>query len=145
MNSPEAQQPENDEEGVNSEAEDACDETIALPNETATELSTDSRSDPQEWVGRRLGKYEITGVLGIGGMGVVLKGYDASIERDVAIKVLPNEFSTDEVALGRFLAEAKSAGQLSHTNTVTIYEIAQEGPTHYLAMEVEDRRCRLAE
>ena len=79
---------------------------------------------------------EITGVLGVGGMGVVLKAHDTSIERDVAIKVLPTELSTDEVALGRFLAEAKSAGKLSHANTVTIYEIAQEGPTHYLAMEV---------
>lgn len=69
-------------------------------------------------------------------MGVVLKGRDPTIERDVAIKVLPQELSADERSLQRFLAEAKSAGKLSHANIVTIYEVAQEGPIHYLVMEV---------
>ncbi len=87
-------------------------------------------------MGRRIGKYEITKLLGVGGMGVVLKGHDASIERDVAIKVLPAELSANPQALDRFLAEAKSAGKLHHPNTVTIYEIAQDGDDHFLVMEV---------
>ena len=53
-------------------------------------------------------------------MSVVYLGHDLRHERDVAIKVLPTEFSSDEHALGRFLAEAKSAGQLNHAHTVTV-------------------------
>ena len=91
---------------------------------------------PEQWVGRRLGKYEITALLGVGGMGVVLKAHDPSIERDVAIKVLAAELSSDKSALHRFLAEAKSAGKLSHPNAVTIYEVANDEEVHYLVMEV---------
>ena len=86
-------------------------------------------------VGEPLGKYKITAVLGQGGMGVVLKGHDPTIERDVAVKVLADHLAADPTSLGRFLAEAKSAGRINHPNVVAIYEIAQEGPTHYLAME----------
>lgn len=69
-------------------------------------------------------------------MGVVLKAHDTSIERDVAIKVLPADVAADEHALGRFLSEARSAGKLNHANTVTIHEIAQDGDTHYIVMEL---------
>ena len=69
-------------------------------------------------------------------MGVVLKGHDPFIERDVAIKVLPADLSADESSLHRFLAEAKSAGKLKHPNAVTIYEVGQEGAAHYLVMEI---------
>lgn len=115
---------------------DAFGETMAMPGETAASTGAASERKPEDWIGRRLGKYEITGVLGVGGMGVVLAAHDTSIERNVAIKVLPAELSSDEIALGRFFAEAKSAGKLSHPNTVTIYEISQEGDTCYLVMEL---------
>ena len=95
-----------------------------------------TRTNPDYWLGRKLGKYEVKGVLGVGGMGVVLRAHDASIERDVAIKVLPVEFSSDVVALNRFLAEAKSSGKLNHPNVVTIYEVAQHESTHFLVMEM---------
>ena len=98
--------------------------------------NADYRAPHEQWVGRRLGKYEITALLGVGGMGVVLKGHDPSIERDVAIKVLPADLSADEASLNRFLAEAKSAGKLNHPNAVTIYEVGQEGDAHYLVMEI---------
>jgi urea transport system substrate-binding protein len=90
---------------------------------------------PQAWVGKSLGKYQITGVLGQGGMGVVLKARDPMIERDVAIKVLADHLAADASALGRFLAEAKAAGKLSHPNVIAIYEIGQEGLAHYLVLE----------
>ncbi len=111
-------------------------ETMDGGGDTSSDAASPPRSNPEAWVGRRIGKYEITQVLGVGGMGVVLKGHDASIERDVAIKVLPAELSANQQALNRFLAEAKSAGKLNHPNTVTIYEIAQDGNHHFLAMEV---------
>jgi len=88
------------------------------------------------WVGRELGKYVITEVLGLGGMGIVLKGHDPTIDRDVAIKVLPTQFSANTRNLERFLSEAKSAGRLNHPNVVTIHEVAQDGLTHFLVMEL---------
>ncbi|MDG2011928.1 MAG: transporter substrate-binding protein, partial [Pirellulaceae bacterium] len=85
---------------------------------------------------KMLGKYELKGLLGQGGMGMVMRGYDASIEREVAIKTLPSEIASSESALKRFEVEAKSTGKINHPNIVTIYEVGQEQDTHYLVMEV---------
>ncbi|HEX3724752.1 MAG TPA: serine/threonine protein kinase, partial [Pirellulales bacterium] len=63
------------------------------------------------WIGRRLGRYEIRELLGSGGMGVVFRAHDTLIERDVAIKILPEEISRDELSLKRFLSEARAAGK----------------------------------
>jgi serine/threonine protein kinase/ABC-type branched-subunit amino acid transport system substrate-binding protein len=92
-------------------------------------------TDLREWIGKTLGKYHITAVLGHGGMGVVLKAHDPTIDRDVAIKVLASHLAADATALGRFLAEARAAGKLNHPNVIAIYEICQDGPTHYLVLE----------
>ena len=89
-----------------------------------------------KWIGRTLGKYQITDTLGQGGMGVVFRAHDPMIERDVAIKLLPEEFAENDSALNRFLAEAKAAGKLNHPNVVSIYEIGQEGRTYFLVMEL---------
>jgi urea transport system substrate-binding protein len=105
-------------------------------SDTAPVSGGTARERPEQWVGQSLGKYRITDVLGVGGMGVVLKGHDPSIERDVAIKVLPGQLSADENKLQRFLAEAKSAGKLNHPNTVTIYEVGHDQGVHYLVMEI---------
>lgn len=88
------------------------------------------------WIGRKLGKYEITGLLGQGGMGVVYQAHDSMLERDVAIKLLPAELASDKKMLDRFLAEAKAAGRLAHPHVVSIHEIAQEGDFHYIVMEL---------
>jgi urea transport system substrate-binding protein len=86
-------------------------------------------------IGQSLGKYAITGVLGQGGMGTVLKAHDKLIERDVAIKVLAEHLAADATNLTRFLAEAKAAGKLNHPNVVGIYDIGEEGATRFLALE----------
>jgi hypothetical protein len=65
----------------------------------------------QAWVGKSLGKYQVSGALGQGGMGIVLKAHDPTIERDVAIKVLADHLAADASALGRFIAEARAAGK----------------------------------
>lgn len=88
------------------------------------------------WIGRKLGKYQITEILGAGGMGVVLKAYDASIEREVAIKILPAHLSGNEPIRQRFIAEAKAAGKLNHPNSVTLYEVANQDDIYYLVMEL---------
>lgn len=114
----------------------SLDVTMLVQGDTTPASNGGTRTHPEQWIGRRLGKYEITALLGVGGMGVVLKAHDPSIERDVAIKVLPPELSTDETTLNRFLSEAKSAGRLNHPNAVTIYEVSHEDDVHYLVMEV---------
>ena len=136
MNSPESEQSAKAQEDANLDGASGCDKTMAFSGDTEPASESGLQTTAKEWVGRRLGKYQITELLGVGGMGVVLKAHDASIERDVAIKILPSELSADQVALNRFLAEAKSAGKLNHPNTITIHEIAEEGATYYLVMEI---------
>ncbi|MEX0936871.1 MAG: transporter substrate-binding protein [Pirellulales bacterium] len=69
-------------------------------------------------------------------MGVVLKAYDPSIEREVAIKVLSGHLAADATAVARFLAEAKAAGHINHPNVTAIYDVAQEGEISFLVMEL---------
>ena len=90
--------------------------------------------------GTRLGSYEIIGLLGAGGMGVVYKARDTKLPRQVALKVLPPGFATDPDPLVRFRHEAEVLASLSHPNIVTIHEIGQEGNTFYIAMEFVDGR-----
>src|SRR5712664_2046221 len=66
----------------------------------------------------RLGRYLVTGKLGQGGMGVVYQAEDTLLKRQVAIKLLPKEFSAHPEALKRFLREGQAAAKLSHANVV---------------------------
>ena len=91
--------------------------------------------------GSRIGRFEISGVLGEGAMGVVYLAHDPQIERPVAIKTLRPGHSgggpSGELE-ARFLKEAKLAGRLQHPNIVTIYEAGQDGTVPYIAMEFVD-------
>jgi len=73
--------------------------------------------------GSKLGPYEILSPLGAGGMGEVYRARDTRLGRDVAIKVLPSELSSDAGRLRRFEKEARSASSLNHPNIVTVYDI----------------------
>src|SRR6202167_5921255 len=86
--------------------------------------------------GSKLGPYEIVAALGAGGMGEVYRARDTRLERSVAIKILPKAFSADVERLHRFEREARLASALNHPNIVTIYELGQDGSTHYIAMEL---------
>jgi predicted ATPase len=93
--------------------------------------------------GTNLGHYSIIEPLGFGGMGVVYLARDVILNRNVALKILPVELSTNEDLLHRFEREALAASALNHPNIVTIYERGQEGSTHYIAMElVEGKTLR---
>jgi urea transport system substrate-binding protein len=109
--------------------------TLQFHPDTASDGPSPPREPGRVRVGEPLGRYMITAVLGQGGMGTVLRGHDAGIERDVAVKVLANYLADDPTSLARFTAEARSAGRINHPNVVAIYEIGQDGPTHYLALE----------
>ncbi|MFG0263867.1 MAG: transporter substrate-binding protein [Rhodopirellula sp. JB055] len=106
----------------------------ATPGDTAP--LSHGRLPVQNWIGKSLGKYQITALLGQGGMGVVWRAHDPSLERDVAIKILSDQTASNPTAVGRFQSEAKAAGKLSHANVAAIHEIGQEGPTHFLVMEL---------
>jgi predicted ATPase len=86
--------------------------------------------------GSQLGPYQIESLLGAGGMGEVYRARDARLGRTLAIKTLPAAFSADPDRLQRFEREARSASALNHPNIVTIYELGQDGSTHYIAMEL---------
>ncbi len=87
-------------------------------------------------IGIRLGSYEILCKLGAGGMGEVYRARDAKLGRDVAIKVLPSEFSDHADALSRFEREAKILAALSHPNILSIYDFGKEGGTAYVVTEL---------
>ncbi|MEM7557940.1 MAG: protein kinase [Planctomycetota bacterium] len=83
-------------------------------------------SEQPEHLGR-LGNYEITGVVGVGGMGVVLKGVDASLDRVVAIKVMAPRLANNELARQRFAREAKAAAAVHHPNVIPIHSVTSGG------------------
>ncbi|HXM78849.1 MAG TPA: protein kinase, partial [Thermoanaerobaculia bacterium] len=90
--------------------------------------------------GSRIGRFEISGLLGEGAMGVVYLGHDPQIERPVAIKTLrpPGIGTAASDVESRFLKEAKLAGRLQHPNVVTIYEAGEDAGLLYIAMEYVD-------
>src|SRR6202047_834046 len=87
-------------------------------------------------VGTHLGSYEITCVIGAGGMGEVYQAHDTKLGRDVAIKVLPEAFAHDPQRLSRFQREAKMLASLNHPNIATIHGLEQSNGTSYLVMEL---------
>ncbi len=83
----------------------------------------------------RLGHYRVLGRIGRGGMGDVYRGYDESLEREVAIKVLPSELARDEDYVRRFHAEAKAAAKVAHPNVVPVYYSGEDAGHHFFAMQ----------
>ncbi len=79
--------------------------------------------------------FDIRECLGAGGMAVVWKAYQTSLERMVAIKVLRSEFAADPDEVRRFMDEARSAAKLSHPNIVQVYDTGSENGVHYIVME----------
>ncbi|AJS57865.1 Stk1 family PASTA domain-containing Ser/Thr kinase [Paenibacillus sp. IHBB 10380] len=87
-------------------------------------------------IGHELGgRYEIIERIGGGGMALVYKAHDILLGRNVAIKVLRQQFVHDEEFIRRFRREAQSAASLSHPNVVSIYDVGQEDEIHYIVME----------
>ncbi len=90
-------------------------------------------SDDPRWLGR-LGCYEVSGVIGAGGMGVVLKAVDPALDRVVAIKALAPHLANNGTARKRFLREAKAAAAVIHPNVISIHSVAGHGQNPYLVM-----------
>src|SRR5512136_375753 len=86
--------------------------------------------------GTRLGPYEIAGPLGAGGMGEVYRARDARLQRDVAVKVLPNAVACDPDRLARFEREARALAKLSHPAILSIFDFGRAGETTYAVTEL---------
>jgi eukaryotic-like serine/threonine-protein kinase len=90
-----------------------------------------TRSDPAQ-----IGRYQVIERVGKGGMGVLFRGMDPVLDREVAIKLMLVDFSDDEEQMRpRFYVEARAAAKLQHRNIVTVFEFAEEGNTPFIVME----------
>src|SRR5215467_2527247 len=87
-------------------------------------------------IGQQLGSYEITALLGKGGMGEVYRAKDNKLKRDVAIKILPDEFSRDADRVSRFQREAEVLASLNHPNIAAIYDLQEAKGSRYLVLEL---------
>ena len=123
----------------------SLDRTIHLRRTPVTRAGESHHAPPagppwqDPWEGKKLGKYTVRERIGGGGMGIVYRAHDDSLDRDVAVKLLPVELSTDSSYLERFLAEAKSvmneiddaealdAGMIASAQAVEHYEITRYG------------------
>src|SRR5215471_3779743 len=87
-------------------------------------------------IGQQLGSYEITALLGKGGMGEVYRARDTKLKRDVAIKILPDEFSRDADRVSRFQREAEVLASLNHPNIAAIYDLQAANGLRFLVLEL---------
>ena len=85
--------------------------------------------------GTSLGHYQITSLIGLGGMGEVYLALDMKLDRKVALKILPAEVSLHRDRMNRFVREAKAAAALNHPNIAHVYEIGESDGIHFIAME----------
>ncbi len=86
--------------------------------------------------GTKLGSYEVLSHLGAGGMGEVYRARDTKLNRDVALKVLPETFARDPERMARFEREAQVLASLNHPNIAQIYGLEESGETRALVMEL---------
>src|SRR5690242_12860944 len=86
--------------------------------------------------GDRIGPYEIVAPLGRGGMGEVWRARDGKLQRDVAIKALPEELRTDPERLSRFEREARLLAALNHPGIASIFGLEKQDGTTYIVMEL---------
>ena len=82
------------------------------------------------------GRYELRQMLGRGGMGIVYRAFDRALEEEVALKILRPDVASTADLTRRFQSEIKLARRVRHRNVCGIYEYGQDGPIHYIAMEL---------
>ena len=119
------------------------DETHAQPQKGDSESESESLGAQAEsatgnLIGTTIDEYQILRRLGRGGMADVYVAMHRGLERQVALKVLRRQLSSDESYVERFRREARAAAKLNHPNIVHVYEIGRSGDTHYIAQELID-------
>ena len=98
----------------------------------ATALGGAAMGREEALVGHTLGAYRLVDKLGRGGMAAVYKAYEPTLDRYVAIKVLPQHFAHDPTFLTRFRREAKAIARLNHPNIVPVFNFGEEGDLTYI-------------
>src|SRR5258706_362052 len=91
---------------------------------------------PERAARRKIGKYAVVGRIGRGGMGMVYRGWDEVLEREVAVKTLTVEGTLDQESRQRFQIEARAAARLQHANIVTVFELGEDRGLPFIAMEL---------
>ena len=86
------------------------------------------------------GRYTLRSVLAQGGMATIYRGWDAHLEREVAVKILRPQYGSDPDFVSRFRAEARSAGSLAHPNIVSVHDFGNEDDAQFIVMELVDGR-----
>ncbi len=110
-------------------------ESLLGAHENAEHFMTEPASRMTLKAGSYLGSYEILAVVGAGGMGEVYRAWDSKLKREVAIKVLPDEFCRSPERISRFQREAEILASLNHPHIATIYDIAQSEDVRFLILE----------
>ncbi|HEV2662678.1 MAG TPA: protein kinase [Ktedonobacteraceae bacterium] len=95
----------------------------------------DNKDDMERLIGQQLDNFRVIERIGAGGMATVFRAYQPSLDRYVAIKVLPTKQAQDPIFFKRFVQEARSIARLAHPNIVHIYNFGEEGDIKYIAME----------
>ena len=138
--------------GLKKEVESLLQESTdaSILDKRALDIAADSlaKGDADFLPGGEIGSYKILALLGAGGMGQVYRARDLKLKREVAIKILPNEFSRDSDRVARFQREAEVLASLNHPNIATIHGLEESNGTRYLVLELiegetlEDRIAR---
>jgi serine/threonine-protein kinase len=105
----------------------------ASHNQSASQLNP-----PPSWMGKRVGRFRLTGLLGQGAMGRVFRAEDTMLRRQVALKVLPKTIKRGQrtVEAEKLIREARAVASLEHPNIVQVYEVNEAGGVYYIAMEL---------
>lgn len=111
----------------------SSDEPVGIQPQIQQVLDMLNASDDPQMLGR-LHAYEVSGVVGAGGMGIVLKAYDRPLDRTVAIKVMAPYLATSGAARQRFSREARAAAAVIHPNVIAIYGVSTDTALPYLVM-----------
>ncbi|HKE56533.1 MAG TPA: protein kinase, partial [Pyrinomonadaceae bacterium] len=98
-------------------------------------IADKSAQAPSLTTGQQLAHYEIISQLGAGGMGEVYLARDLSLDREIALKLLPAQFAADPERVSRFAREARAASALNHPNIIVIHEVGEESGKHFIATE----------
>ncbi|PYS37214.1 MAG: hypothetical protein DMG14_22055, partial [Acidobacteria bacterium] len=111
-------------------------EDLVQPRRQAAPVQDSARMFRSVTVGTQLGSHEIVALLGKGGMGEVYRARDTKLKREVAIKILPDQFSRDHDRVNRFQREAEVLASLNHPNIATIYDLQEANGLRYLVLEL---------
>jgi serine/threonine protein kinase len=106
--------------------------------ETLFNFLSDLAEDKGALAGKKLGGYQLVERLGIGGMGEVYKAVQLSLGRQVALKILAPELTTDRTFVERFMREARAAGKLNHPNIVQVHDSGEAHGIYFISMEYVD-------